>query len=135
MNTSFLRIEHVWHDEHLLEVRITANNGRFAGGTEVYTTTSAIRDFANGIDGFPRSASATFSFNTGDDGQGRSVVLAFSSRGSLGHIAVLFTMQNNTDRVQSELVVEAAAIDRFRAALLALSQSTSGNADLEGARA
>lgn len=135
MSTSFLRIEHVWHDDDMLEVKVTGSTGRFAGVTDVYTTPRAIRDLAKGIERFPRSASATFTFNAGGEGEGRSVALAFSRRGSSGHVAVLFTLQNGTDRVQSELIVEPAAIDRFHAALLALSQRASGSAELEGVNA
>ena len=33
---SFLELEIIWKDEHMLELKVTATNGRYFGTTEVY---------------------------------------------------------------------------------------------------
>jgi hypothetical protein len=135
MNKPLVRIEHVWDDYDLLEVKVTARNGRFGGATEVYSTVSALKDLARGIKGFPRSLSAHFAFDIGDDGRGRSVGLAFSCHRSAGQVAVTFSIQDGTDRVESHLIVEPGAIDRFHTALVELCERKAGNAEMEGENA
>ena len=135
MKKPLLRIEHVWDDDDLLEVKVTARNDRFAGATEVYTTPRALRDLARGIKGFPRSLSAQFAYDMGDDGRGRSVGLAFSCHRSAGQVAVIFSIRDGTDRVESRLIVEPGAIDRFHTALLELCERKAGAAEMEGEHA
>ena len=132
MNKSFVIFEQIWDDDQLLELKVTVSNGQFSGSTNVYSTARALNDFSSGIDRFPCSPSACYTFNSGDDGLMRSVTLEFSTHASTGHVSVAFTLQNGRDIVRSALTVEPAAIDRFHIALLALSQGVSNRAELEG---
>ena len=43
---SGITIENLWFDDDVIEVRFCPSNGRFSGVADVYTTQSALQEFA-----------------------------------------------------------------------------------------
>ena len=53
MMKKYLRLEVIWRDEHMFELKVSANNGRYSGITEVYTVSKPILSFVNELKQFP----------------------------------------------------------------------------------
>jgi hypothetical protein len=129
----FLRIEPIWQDADMVEIEVAASSGLFAGATKVYYTYDGLKQFAAKLDAFPRSHSDRQGFETGRATS--SIALSLFCRDSAGHVGVNVAIKNEAERVHLEFTAEAAAIDRFRTALLELCKRESGTAELEGAGA
>ena len=54
-----LHLSVVWFDEHMLEVRIRVDNGKFAGEVEMYMGLDEPSELADVFEGFPSSSSDT----------------------------------------------------------------------------
>lgn len=133
----FLRIEHVWQDADIdmLEINVAAESALFADATNVYYTYDAMRRFAGSLENFSRSRSDKQGFDTGETQASAFVALSLFCRDFAGHIGVTVKIRNEAESVQLEFTSEAAAIDRFRTALLELCSREAGTAKLEGASA
>jgi hypothetical protein len=57
-----IRISVIYTDEHLIELRVMASNGTFAGQADVYADADAPAEFARVLRGFPASRSDTREF-------------------------------------------------------------------------
>src|SRR5687767_3232249 len=53
-NNKYLRLEVIWKDEDMLELKVSVNNGRYSGITEVYDQKELLVDFANRLIDFPK---------------------------------------------------------------------------------
>ena len=53
MNQNNLKFEVIWKDDDMFEMRISANNGRYSGITEVYEVSNSLLGFVNELNGFP----------------------------------------------------------------------------------
>ena len=84
----FFRIEPVWQDPDMVEIKVAAANALFAGATKVYYTYEAMKKFAGRLEGFPRSGSDRQGFDTGKAQANSSVALSLSCRDSAGHVGV-----------------------------------------------
>ena len=134
-----LRIEVIWFDADLLELRVQASNGRFAAVCDLYAPHTAPSELAALIEGFPRSA---------DDA--REVVLAllhlkfagggvrmiFRCTDPLGraevHLDVQQPIGNGPERETASFAVgiEPAAVDRFVAAVRRMHSEVGSHAHL-----
>lgn len=54
MNTG-IKFEVIWLDEQIVEVRVTASNGRFAGAADCFCAHDEIPSVAAALRGFPAS--------------------------------------------------------------------------------
>jgi hypothetical protein len=128
----FLRIEPVWQDPDMVEIKVAAASALFAGATKVYYTYEALKKFAGKLDGFPRSHSDRQGFDTGKAQANSFVALLLSCRDSAGHVGVNVEIRNEGESVHLEFTTQAAAIDRFRIALVEMCRKESGTVELEG---
>jgi hypothetical protein len=141
---SFLDIEVVWHDPNLIEVCVKALNGSYSGQTNVYVGIGGLAKAADQLRGFPTSPRDERRLCWGSlersDRLGQADLL-FRCRDGAGH-AVLVADLVSSDMGKAEpgqsvslkLPIEAAAVDRFIAALRVVEQAKRGVARLEGAR-
>jgi hypothetical protein len=136
-----LHLEAVWSDEHLLELQVSASNGRFGGVTEVYTSVEDVLDFAARLEGFPTKVTDVVEFSAGESDSYAFVRLKFYCADALGHAAVQVVMEERTasdsgpeakDKAVLKLRHEPAAIDRFRHELRRMASNQTGSATLTG---
>lgn len=126
MNTG-VTIEVIWLDDDLVEVRIAASNGRFAGATDCYCGHDTIPRLAAAARGFPSSSEdrrdlEIGTFDPAYAGGGAKLVLRCIDR--TGHAIVDVVVRADPRGVAGlaetaafSLPVEPAAIDEFVAAL------------------
>lgn len=50
-----LTFEHAWEDDLMIALQVSASDGFFSGLTQIYTTWEALAEFAEQLQGFPRS--------------------------------------------------------------------------------
>lgn len=60
-----VRISVIYTDEHLIELRISASNGLFAGQVDVYAESGAPAEFAVVLSGFPKTQGDVREFELG----------------------------------------------------------------------
>ena len=120
-------IEVIWLDDDLVEVRVAASNGRFAGAADCYCGHDTIPSLAAAARGFPSSSEdrremEIGTFDPGYAGGGAKLVLRCVDR--TGHAVVDVVVRADTRGVAGlaetasfSLPVEPAAIDEFVAAL------------------
>ena len=51
-----LKVTHLWHDNDVIEVRVTAENATFRGTADVYVGTDGLLEAAATLAGFPMDA-------------------------------------------------------------------------------
>jgi len=115
----------IWLDEHLLEVRIAASNGRFSAEADCYDSHDAIERVAAAVRGFPRSVEDRREVSVGnldpDQIKGGCRLLlrcVDASGGAVVDVTVLATDQHDPIETASfEIPIEAAAIDAFASEL------------------
>lgn len=140
MTPAGIEIEVTWADEHMLQLEVSASNGVFAGRVEAYAALDVTAQWAAALEGFPRERDDCREVSTGalsDEYAGGGVALRFVVRDAGGRSAVLVRLRES-DMVRPiasaefTIAVEAAAIDRFVAALRAMSMEVGQRAVLEG---
>ena len=119
---SFLELEITWKDEHMLELKVTATNGRYFGTTEVYDTSEALIAFAKSLHRYSNISNALFYEAGKKDGHAYFAML-FYPLNSAGYIGLLVNLEENVpteyrenekDKLKLEIVVEPSAIDNFQ---------------------
>ena len=45
MNERYLKLEVIWKDEDMFELKVSANNGRYSGITEVYEVSDSLKTY------------------------------------------------------------------------------------------
>jgi hypothetical protein len=117
-----IRIQVIWFDEDLLELRIQASNGRFEAVADLYAGPSAPSELAASIDGFPRSSDDTREVLLGTlDSKvaGGGVRMRFRCVDLVGHAEVHVEAQqpigNGPQREVAafSVPIEPAAVDEF----------------------
>jgi hypothetical protein len=58
-----------WFDEHLMQVRVTASNGKFSGTTAFYAALDEHTRLAKELEGFPSSKDEVRCFELGEFGE------------------------------------------------------------------
>ncbi|MCR9246474.1 MAG: hypothetical protein NXI31_15685 [bacterium] len=112
-----LTLEVIWRDEHIVELRITVANGRFAGVADCYGPPDVLLQFANAIRGFPQRADDRRRFDFGA-GTGSVKTSWMTENGGLVRVvaeiqAEKFRNEELPETATLQILVEPAAVDRF----------------------
>lgn len=140
-NKSFLQLKIIWKDDHMVELSVTATNGRYLGTTEVYDISQSLEDFAKSLVGYPGKEKVLF-FEAGQkNGYSYFGVKIYLINNS-GHVGVEVNLEENKsehnsrqaekDKVKLEIIVEPSAIDNFQRELMQLAMKEEGTATLFG---
>ena len=123
MSEPGVRISIIYADEHLIELRVTASNGVFAGQAEVYADSESPAEFAGALRGFPENEGDTREFELGSFDAafaGGGAGFRFFCLDSVGHASAEVKLRSDpevkggvSDTVLLHVPVEAAAIDSF----------------------
>ncbi|MDO1451860.1 hypothetical protein Q0590_36665 [Rhodocytophaga aerolata] len=136
----YLRLEVIWKDEDMLELKVSVNNGRYSGITEVYDQKELLADFANRLLGFPKGEEILL-HSAGEKNSYAYFEMRFYQLDPTGKIGVQITLEENVatkyresekDKLILELIVEPSAIDKFQKALIRLAEVEEGVAELIG---
>jgi hypothetical protein len=140
MNEDKLKFEVIWKDEHMIELRIYASNGRYSGITEVYEVSDSLLKFVYELNKFPFEKEK-LSYSCGKKDSYAYFNMDFYKIGVSGICGVLITMEENVtteyrkeekDNLSMELIVEPNAIDTFCRELKSLAEKEEGIAVLKG---
>ncbi len=105
-----------------MEVRVTAENGRYKASADVYVYTNGLLDAVKALESFPKDSQDTREILLGAEGPkfaGGSVRLGFYCKDLAGHTAFRATIEDDydhKDRAQSATVFvdfEPASLDQF----------------------
>lgn len=136
-----IRLEVIYADPDLIEVRVTAWNGAFGGATDLYMNIGGLEEVAVRLAGFPKNPADMREFILGAFGRefaGGGVSMKFYCIDCAGHAYIESRIESDTESARvwqaATLVmpVEAAAIDRFVEDLRRLEKEKLGVALLEG---
>jgi hypothetical protein len=136
-----LNFEHIWEDDLMIELRVSASDGLFSGVTRIYTSWGSLNEFSNRLRGFPRTTSDIVEDANGEIGGYSYFRLVFRCITAAGHPIVEVEMeQNQADarpgdirgRAKLGFRIDGIAVDRFVAQLQAMVDSKTGSALLEG---
>jgi hypothetical protein len=140
-----IRIDVIYKDVHLLEVRISASNGAFGGAADVYLELDHLAQTAGRLEGFPRNSSdvreATFGSFGPESLPGRRVNLRFYCADKSGHAYVDSMIESDYNAVGKiqcvtlSLPIEAAAVDRFVEDIAQMGAKHAGTAFLKACEA
>jgi hypothetical protein len=140
MNKRFLKFEVVWKDEHMFEIKVSADNGRYSGTTEVYETKESLLPFAHSLEGF-LNGSKKLSHSCGERNSYAFFQVKFYPVDTGSVVGVHITLEENVateyreeekDKLTMELIVEPNAIDIFQKELVSLAINEEGSAELIG---
>ena len=92
---SFLELEIVWRDEHMLELKVIASNGRYSGITEVYDTSEALIAFVKSLHGYSNDSNMLVHEAGEKDGYAYFAMLFYPLNNS-GHVGLLINLEENT---------------------------------------
>ena len=123
MIESGVQISVIYSDEHLIELRVSASNGLFAGQADVYANSEAPAQFAVALRGFPKGASDIREFELGSREVGYAgggAGFRFYCLDSVGHAAAEVRLRSDTnakggmnDVAVFHIAVAPAALDTF----------------------
>jgi hypothetical protein len=137
---SFLKLNVIWKDDDMFELRIIASNGNFCGTTEVYDTSDSLSGFAKILEGFPKDENP-ITHEAGKKDSYAFFSMKFYCLDTASHVAVQITLEKNgvpqyrpeeKDKVSLQVLVEPNAIDEFQKQLLTLAIKQYGEAVLTG---
>ncbi len=139
MNEKNLKFEVIWKDDDMFEMRISANNGRYSGTTEVYEVSESLLGFVTELNGFPFvKEKVTHSY--GEKDSYAYFEMEFYKIGLTGKCGLLITMEENVateyrkeekDKLSMELIIEPNSIDVFCRELKLLAEKEEGTAELK----
>ena len=117
-----IRLEFLWNDADIVEVRVSAWNGLFGGSANTYVGIGELAESAEKLKGFPRTPSDKRRLDFGAFGPkfaGGAATLSFYCRDSAGHASVEVKIESDDrERIPTQSVllvaaVEPAAVDSF----------------------
>ena len=135
-----LSLEVIWKDDDMFELRVTVDNGRYSGTTEVYDQRNPLYEFALKLNRFP-SSEGIIVHSAGEKDSYAYFEMAFYPIVPTGKIGVLVNIEENVstehrknekDKLKLELIVEHTSIDIFQKELQALAANEDGKAQLIG---
>lgn len=139
MTENKLKFEIIWKDDHIFEMEIFADNGRYSGTIEVYESSSQLMDFANELSRFPFEKE-TITNSYGEADSESYFKMDFYKVSPAGKCGVKITMEEDVttehknvvkDSLIMELIIEPNAIDEFYKELKFLSVKEKGSAELK----
>ncbi len=117
-----LTIEVIWFDDHMVELRLSASSANFSGKTTFYAALDAPADFAERIDGFPRSTSDTREYKFGQanlSGYGGAII-SLRCKDATGHLLAKISLystpsdrRSDAESAVVQLNLTPATIDAF----------------------
>jgi hypothetical protein len=139
MNAAF-QFEYLWHDNDVLQVRISAWNGQFGGSSDVYVGLNELSEAAAKLEGFPRQLSDACELLFGAFGPewvGGGASMRFFCGDAAGHAFVEARIESDctgSQKAQSVVLsalIEPADIDTFIPELRRLEADRKGTARLK----
>ena len=130
-----IEIESVWEDESLFEVRIKANNGKFAAEACCYTLREEISQLADSIKDFPKSLQDKVEFSTYGSDNSSYFSLNFNVIDGSGHIVIrvkiaeIHSWSNKpkeSNVAEFDMPIESVGINQFSSTLNKLSKAGIG---------
>lgn len=122
MRSPTLKLEHVWEDESMIELRVSADDGVFSGATQIYSSWDALRDLRNRLEGFPASTDEVVEEVVGEPGGVFYLRLRFFCIDGSGHAKAEVELEKSHQedgaagfrpKVKLYIPFEAAMMDRF----------------------
>jgi hypothetical protein len=133
-------IAYRWHDTDVIQVSVSAWNGRFAGETNLYVGHDELEDLARAVTGFPSGPADTREVILGAFGEryaGGAVKLRFFHRDMAGHTQVEVSIEADyqlSDKTESATLLcdfEPSSLDLFVSQLQAFRLDRNGSAELK----
>ena len=131
MNKRFLKFEVVWKDEHMFEIEVSADNGRYSGTTRVYDTKESLLPFAQSLEGFP-TGDSKLNYECGEKDNNPFFHVSFYLANTESVVGVQITLEEEKDKLVMDLIVEPNSIDIFQKELIQLANNEEGTAELIG---
>ena len=134
-----LKVTYLYHDVDIIEVRFTAENGRFRGSADVYVGTDGLLEAAAALQGFPKDRRDKREIVFGSAGPkfaGGSVRLEFYCKDLAGHTAFRAVIEDDygqqelTQRATVFVDFDPAALDQFLVELQQVEREHRGSASL-----
>jgi hypothetical protein len=128
----------IWHDNDVLNLRVSAWNGDFGGVAEIYEGVGDLHVAASNLRGFPNNPSDRREIVFDRKCAAAGVSMRFHCVNGAGHAYVEASVDSNYQRggtiqtVVLAMPVEAAAVDIFVRELARLESDRSGTAFLRG---
>ena len=142
-NTSHgLELEIIWFDDDMLELRVSASNGRFSGQSTFYASLDEPMKFANHISGFPKSTGDVREYEFGGaDLQGYGgAKIRMSCKDGSGHLDIkvsisstLFSDVQELETTSLHFATVPSEIDSFVDDLRKIQIRVGDNAKLQAA--
>jgi hypothetical protein len=143
MIKSGIHLSVLYEDEHLLEFKVRASNGEFAGQVNVYADFDRLSEFADVLGGFPSGREDTREFEMGTfdaNYAGGGVGFRFFCVDSSGHALVevrlrsgLYSEARMSDGATFYIPIVAAGIDTFIEGLKRMAANGGDSVFLEAA--
>ncbi|MEG9434770.1 hypothetical protein JAO29_01040 [Edaphobacter sp. HDX4] len=132
-----LLIKLIWRDNDIVEARVSASNGEFAGTADMYLSYGALKELAEGLRSFPTASADARDVEIGDldnNGSGGATVRLYMVDRA-GHMAITLTLLAGTLRGTGQIVtmhsaIEAAAVDDFVSELMRMNDEVGTHAFL-----
>lgn len=140
MKQRYLKLEVIWKDADMFELKVFCSNGRYSGITEVYETQLSLLPFAKSLKGYPFNG-GELSHCCGEKDSYAFFEMKFYQIGMTGIVGVELQLEENVsteyrseekDKLKLELIVEPNSIDRFQKELELLAIKEDGCAELIG---
>ena len=141
MNDIGFQLEIIYEDVHLLEIRVSAWNGRFGGTADVYIGLDQLKETATKLQRFPLDLSDVreVAFGAfGPESASGGVSMRFYCADRAGHTYVDIRIESSEDsigKVQSVLMtvtIEPAGLDSFVEELRQMVANQARHAHLKG---
>ena len=137
---SFLKLNIIWKDDNMFEIKVTTSNTSFYGSTEVYDQSERLSEFAKLLNTFPENDKVLF-YEAGKKDSYAYFSMKYYSIGKNGYVGVEINLESDVateyrkeekDKLKLEIIVEPSAIDRFQKELYDLAKNEEGSAILYG---
>jgi len=134
-----LKVTYLWHDNDVIEVRVTVENARFRGTADTYVGTDGLFEAAATLAGFPANGGDKREVTFGAEGKGfagGAVRLQFYRSDLAGHAQFRAKIEGdygNQEVAESATICvdfEPAALDGFLAELQQVEKKHHGSASL-----
>ncbi|RYY42673.1 MAG: hypothetical protein EOO06_20820 [Chitinophagaceae bacterium] len=137
---SFLSLEVIWKDDHMLELEVVASNKFFKGVTQVYDQADCLYQLSERLLSFSNNSQPVF-YEAGEKDSYSYISLKFYPVNSTGIIGVQIHLEENVpteyrpeekSKLALEILTELSAIDDFQRFLKTMAEKHNGKAQLNG---
>ena len=137
---SFLSLEVIWKDEHMLELEVFASNMFFKGVTHVYDQAESLHQLSEQLLNYSNNSQPVF-YESGQKNSYAYFSLRFYPVSPTGVIGVQIHLEEKVptqyrpeekSKLTLEVLTEPSAIDEFQKLLKTMAEKQSGKAQLNG---